>query len=61
MKIVESSLRDNDFLNFAFCSLIFKFEKFRPEGLIHEFLVTIRTGRRLFPFRTQKLSPCGRW
>ena len=25
------------------------------------FLVIKRTGKRLIPFRTQKLSPCGRW
>jgi hypothetical protein len=29
----------------------------RPVGLITNFLVTLRTGKRLFPFRTQKLSP----
>jgi len=26
IKIVESSLRDDDFINFAFCSLIFEFQ-----------------------------------
>ena len=48
-----------EFLNFALPCLIFEFIRLVPDKT--SFLVTILAGKRLFPFRTQKLSPSGRW
>ena len=58
---------------FSFEFLVFRFKllnlfflqlnKSRSEKLrgLTNLLVTLRTVKRLFPFRTQKLSPHGRW